>query len=213
MLKCHVFCYYIYSKMCQTFSCVAYVDSFSQLFITPCQEILDCLAFWILCYGFWIQVLDFEFLELIITASKAQDSGFHKKIFWHSGFRLPFIPGVIYVFPVAPDLIHFLLIADGMEEQYSSIPPFNASAATPADVYKLDDSILFKFQINYVQNVCYIHILHYSFPTENISGFDLLSCFYCLEYMLNLYWESQVVVCNHENLPQTIWLAMWLAKS
>ena len=34
-----------------------------------------------------------------------------------------------------------------MEEQYSSIPPFNASVATPADVYKLDDSILFKFQI------------------------------------------------------------------
>ena len=36
-----------------------------------------------------------------------------------------------------------------MEEQYSSIPPFNASATTPADVYKLDDSILFKFQIMY----------------------------------------------------------------
>ena len=36
-----------------------------------------------------------------------------------------------------------------MEEQYSSIPPFNASAATSADVYKLDDSILFKFQIMY----------------------------------------------------------------
>ncbi|KAM7443963.1 DNA-directed RNA polymerase I subunit RPA49 [Porites harrisoni] len=30
---------------------------------------------------------------------------------------------------------------DGIEEQYSSIPPFNASAATPADVYKLDDII------------------------------------------------------------------------
>ena len=54
-----------------------------------------------------------------------------------------------FLFSVAPDFIHFLLIADGMEEQYSSIPPFNASAATPADVYKLDDSILFKFQIMY----------------------------------------------------------------
>ena len=85
----------------------------------------------------------------MITASKAQDSGFHNKIFLHSGFRLPFIAGVIYVFPVAPDLIHFLLIADGMEEQYSSIPPFDASAATPADVYKLDDSTLFKFQTVY----------------------------------------------------------------
>ena len=41
-----------------------------------------------------------------------------------------------------------------MEEQYSSIPPFNASAATPADVYKLDDSTLFKFQT--VQNVIVI---------------------------------------------------------
>lgn len=85
----------------------------------------------------------------MITASKAQDSRFHKKIFLHSGFRLPFIAGVIFIFSVAPDFIHFLLIADGMEEQYSSIPPFNASAATPADVYKLDDSILFKFQIMY----------------------------------------------------------------
>ena len=56
---------------------------------------------------------------------------------------------MIFIFPVAPDFIYFLLIADGMEEQYSSIPPFNASAATPADVYKLDDSILFKFQIMY----------------------------------------------------------------
>ena len=36
-----------------------------------------------------------------------------------------------------------------MEEQYSSIPPFDASAATPADVYKLDDSTLFKFQTVY----------------------------------------------------------------
>ena len=175
------------------------------------------LSFWILWIGFyavdsgsrhWI----LDSLSWLLQLPKACIlDNFHKKIFSRSGFRLPFIPGVIYVFPVAPDLIHFLLIADGMEEQYSSIPPFNASAATPADVYKLDDSILFKFQINYVQNVCYIHILHYSFPTENISGFDLLSCFYCLEYMLNLYWESQVVVCNHENLPQTIWLAMWLA--
>ena len=85
----------------------------------------------------------------MITASKAQDSGFHKKIFLQSGFRLPFIPGVIYIFSVAPDFIHFLLIADGMEEQYSSIPPFDASAATPADVYKLDDSTLFKFQTVY----------------------------------------------------------------
>ena len=106
---------------------------------------------------------------------------------------------MIFIFSVTPDFIHFSLIADGMEEQYSSIPPFNASAATPADVYKLDDSTLFKFQT--VQNVCYSHILHYSFPIENISGFDLLSCFYCLKYMANLCWESQVVVCNHENLP------------
>ena len=55
----------------------------------------------------------------------------------------------MFIFSVAPDFIQFLLIADGTEEQYSSIPPFNASAATPADVYKLDDSILFKFQIMY----------------------------------------------------------------
>ena len=90
--------------------------------------------------------MDFGFL---ITASKAQDSGLYKKIFLHCGFRLPFIPGVIFIFSVAPDFIHLLLIADGIEEQYSSIPPFDASAATPADVYKLDDSILFKFQIMY----------------------------------------------------------------
>ena len=56
---------------------------------------------------------------------------------------------MIFIFSVAPDFIHFSLIADGVEEQYSSIPPFDASAATPADVYKLDDSILFKFQIMY----------------------------------------------------------------
>ena len=163
------------------------------------------LSFWILWIGFyavdsgsrhWI----LDSLSWLLQLPKACIlDNFHKKIFSRSEFRLPFIPGVIYVFPVAPDLIHFLLIADGMEEQYSSIPPFNASAATPADVYKLDDSTLFKFQT--VQNVCYSHILHYSFPTENISGFDLLSCFYCLKYMANLCWESQVVVCNHENLP------------
>ena len=35
-----------------------------------------------------------------------------------------------------------MLITDGVEEQLSYIPPFNASAATAADVYKLDDSIL-----------------------------------------------------------------------
>lgn len=46
-----------------------------------------------------------------------------------------------------PDFIHFLLIADGMEEQYSSIPPFNASATTPADVYKLNDNILSNFKL------------------------------------------------------------------
>ena len=33
------------------------------------------------------------------------------------------------------------LVADGKEEQQSSIPPFNINAETAADVYKLDDSI------------------------------------------------------------------------
>ena len=79
-----------------------------------------------------------------------------------------------------------------MEEQYSSIPPFDASAATPADVYKLDDSTLFKFQTVYKMFVIVVFCS---------IRFDFLSCFCCLEYMTNVCWESQVVVCNHESLP------------
>ena len=61
MLKCHLFCYYIYSKMCQTFSCAAYVDSFFIAFYHPMLGnprlscILDSMP-WILDpgTGFWI---------------------------------------------------------------------------------------------------------------------------------------------------------------
>ena len=74
---------------------------------------------------------------------------------------------MIFIFSVAPDFIHLLLIADGMEVQYSSIPPFDASAATPADVYKLDDSILFKFQIMYKMFLIVVFsMIHFSI--ENI---------------------------------------------
>ena len=46
-----------------------------------------------------------------------------------------------------------MLIADGGEE-HSSIPPFNLSAQTAADVYKLDDSILlFLLLLNPVNTV------------------------------------------------------------
>lgn len=33
-------------------------------------------------------------------------------------------------------------MTDGVSEQQSYIPPFNGSAVTAADVYKLEDSIL-----------------------------------------------------------------------
>ena len=118
--------------------------------------------------------MDSGCLELIIlqlpkprildsTRKFSQILDFISKNFPDSGIRLPFIHGVIFIFSVAPDFIHFLLIADGMEEQYSSIPPFNASAATPADVYKLDDSILVKFQIMYKMFVTVISTLFVSY--------------------------------------------------
>ena len=40
-------------------------------------------------------------------------------------------------------MVIIIIKTDGAEKQYSYIPPFNPNAKSAAEVYKLDDSILF----------------------------------------------------------------------
>ena len=62
-----------------------------------------------------------------------------------------------------------MLIAGGEEEQHASIPPFNINAKTAADVYKLDDSILWNvFVIHHFIDIEHV-LLVQSFDVSQIS--------------------------------------------